>query len=225
MKKTMSIALITLGIILIIIGIITLNPKKENQVQPQIQIPSVQAEKEKTPTSGTPTSTLDNQIKEKKTEENQLTENEQKGQKFEEYVVTHFNKKNFTLKEWRSDKYIKGHYAKSNQYPDLELEFHLKNGTSETIVVECKYRKGFLEGKVSWCEPDQLERYRTFIEERNVPTFLIIGIGGSPDAPENVYIFNIAHMKGNIIYEKNLERYAHDPVKNFFYDQQKKQLR
>ena len=46
MKKTMSIALITLGIILIIIGIITLNQKKEIQVQPQIQIPSVQAEKE-----------------------------------------------------------------------------------------------------------------------------------------------------------------------------------
>ena len=51
-------------------------------------------------------------------------DNKVKGDNFEKFVVKKFDKKYFTIQEWRSDKYTDGIYAVSNHFPDLEVMFN-----------------------------------------------------------------------------------------------------
>ena len=69
----------------------------------------------------------DVQLQPKKQPISSDAENKQKGDDFEKFVVQRFDKKYFTLQEWRSDKYVDGVYAVSNHFPDLEINYKLGN--------------------------------------------------------------------------------------------------
>ena len=58
-----------------------------------------------------------------KIQQDDFDENKAKGDAFEKFVVKNFDRKYFTLQEWRSDKYVDGIYAVSNHFPDLEVTF------------------------------------------------------------------------------------------------------
>ena len=154
-------------------------------------------------------------------QQNSPSEAEQKGVDFEKYVIKKFSKKYFTLKEWRSDKYVDGHYAKSNTYPDIELEFRLGND-KYILAVECKYRSKLNEnGKLTWCDDAQLKRYQDYEKEFNIPVTIIIGIGGTPSSPDNIYCIPLKALKYNTCNEEYLSRFKHDRDRNFFYDTKK----
>ncbi len=157
--------------------------------------------------------------------DNDLTESEEKGRVFEEYVVSHFNKKYFTLKEWRSDKYYKGHYAKSNCYPDLEYEFSL-DGKVVSFAIECKWRSRFNNEWITWASDEQADFYRKFEKERKMPVFVMIGIGGTPSAPERVYAVPLRVLKLNRAKEDYIREYMRkDTKKKFFLDTENLLLR
>jgi uncharacterized tellurite resistance protein B-like protein len=56
--------------------------------------------------------------------EHEVLENssEEKGARFEKYVVHKFNLKYCKIKDWRGDKFAYGIYAESTKYPDIEIE-------------------------------------------------------------------------------------------------------
>ena len=225
--------LIVVGFICLVVGIVLyVNAPKTNKSTPyyttsqwevkedgkEDRTEEVKEEvKEKTTPQPVP-STVDTSV-------NEYDENREKGVAFEEYIVSRFSKKYFALKEWRGDKSSNGVYAESNTYPDMEYTFTL-HGETYNFAVECKWRARYnKENKVEWSYKEQLARYRQFAKDKNMPVFIVIGIGGTPSKPANVFVVPLASIKDVNLPKSWLENYRHDLSKNLFFDIPTKSLR
>lgn len=147
-------------------------------------------------------------------------ENKEKGYLFEKYTVDLFDKKWFKVKEWRSDKRShNGTFADSNKYPDMEIEFG-HDFDSIRFAVECKWRSSFYNGGVKWAERYQIDNYLDFQEQTDIRVFVVIGIGGSPDKPEQVYVAPLDEVERYpILFESYLQNYRrYNPQGRFFFN-------
>lgn len=195
--KTMGYILLAVGLILAFVGIkmIMSTPDQSKEIaeeKTEISEPSVAP------------SAIDN--------------NEQKGLDFEKWVIAHFPKQYYTLKEWRGDKYDNGTYAESTRYPDLELELNLKSGIQETFAIECKWRSNFKNDKIEWASEESIKIYNQFASDRGVAVFVVIGIGGEPSTPETVYAVPLRALKYPTVTRDYLEKFRRkDTNKDFFY--------
>ena len=194
--------LILLGTILISIGIWMLQKPKE-QKQP-VPIETIEL------------------LKSGPKEETQPS-NKEKGNAFEKFVVSKFNRNYFSIKQWQGDKFHEGRFAEANLHPDLLMEFHMKD-VSTQFAVECKWKSKLAEIHY-WAEERQIENYNTFMEETKVPVFVVLGFGGTASQPEEVYVFPLQNLKFgklNKSYMENFKRLEAD--KSFYFDLEKKKL-
>ena len=126
-----------------------------------------------------------------------------KGREFEEFVLELFDIKNgkYRLKEWRGDKTLGEVFPENNSYPDFLIE---EIETKRHVAVECKWRQKFNHiGMADLFSPEQLITYQDFSKERSLPVFIILGIGGSPCEPEDVYIVPLEKAASVQIPQKN----------------------
>ena len=143
-----------------------------------------------------------------------------KGSRFEAYVVTKFSRKYFRVLHWRGDKNINGVYAESDKNPDLEMEFRLGENRTR-FAVECKWRKQQFGEKscVSWAKKRQITNYNSYAVGRKIPVFVIIGVGGSPDDPEDVYIVPLTRLKYPYATMDYLQQFRRRNIhSDFFFD-------
>lgn len=129
--------------------------------------------------------------------------NKEKGNIFEACIANKFSKDYFTILDWRSDKYSNGTYAESITYPDFRLCFKSGNFEKE-FAVECKYRSDFYNNGVKWANEKQIENYKSYAAKYNIPVFIVIGVGGSPNYPDNVFIIPLKYIKYPFINNKFL---------------------
>lgn len=128
-----------------------------------------------------PYSTIYNRVK-------ALTMNDEllKGREFEDYVlelldIAHSDK--LTLKEWRGDKSLPGIYPESNSAPDFVFEYD-----GQPFAVECKWRNHLPKDiEKELLPPERLSSFQQFSTERRMPVYLLLGIGGLPNDPDNLY--------------------------------------
>ena len=160
-----------------------------------------------------------------------IQKNKEKGYLFERYVISLFegnnkpNKKYFEVADWTRDidEKTTGVRVKSNQNPDLTLCYNGK----EYFAVECKYRKGFYRSQerdgavLKWSYYDQMKRYQQFQKERNIPVFVVIGIGGEPNNPAKMYCLPLNEAKYPELFPSYLEKYERMPNKLFFWKNNK----
>lgn len=118
---------------------------------------------------------------------------EKMGRDFEQFVITRFDNREYRLIEWRSDKYIQGWGGpESSRAPDILME-HVASG--DRFSIECKFRSRASGNRLVWARPDQLESYREYEVAQKIPVYVAIGLGGSPSAPENLFIMKLERMK------------------------------
>jgi hypothetical protein len=155
-------------------------------------------------------------------------EPEEKGRKFEDWVVRKFNTKFFVLKEWRGDKSVVGISAQSSSDPDLVFEFGLREQKA-MFAVECKWRRSFTRGNkpgIEWATARQIDRYQDFQRRNGMPVFAVIGVGGEPDRPSELYVVPLDRLKYPFAAVEYLAKYRKpDLEKDFYYDAGKSQLR
>lgn len=158
----------------------------------------------------------------------QVLTSEEKGNAFEKWVVKRFSRDYFSIKEWRGDKYVDGIYAESTTNPDLEIEFRL-GAMRKMFAVECKWRAAFDQGDqpfIEWASERQIATYQEFAASRSIPVFVVIGIGGRPDDPENVYVVNLKNLKYPKATAEYLSRFRRSKKDgDFFFDDKKPDLR
>ena len=115
----------------------------------------------------------------------------EEGKQFERYVA-HLFKNYYTIEDWTqdiSDK-TKGFFVESNLNPDLTIRY---NYTQERFAVECKWRASSFysalhnEKAIQVASEEQLSRYQKFSENKGIPVFIVLGVGGTPDSPLEVY--------------------------------------
>jgi hypothetical protein len=146
-----------------------------------------------------------------------LTDSE-KGAEFEKYVVARFNQQFFKLINWRSDKFHNGVYALSNMDPDLHYRFQCKS-TALEFAVECKWRKGFFDGEIFWAKDYQIANYFSYQQKRKIPVYIIIGVGGIPSAPREVFIIPLKEILqcGTTVHFNILNQYRRNNADKYFY--------
>lgn len=153
----------------------------------------------------------------------------EKGRKFEEWVVKRFRRDLFSIKEWRGDKFVDGIYAESSTHPDLEIEFHLRD-VRERFAVECKWRGHWESGTkpfLNWATDQQIVTYKEFAQTRALPVFVVIGLGGQPDQPSEVFVVPLDRLRFANATEEYLDRFRRrgEVGQNFFFDPTLPQLR
>lgn len=123
-----------------------------------------------------------------------LTMNDEllKGREFEDYVLERFNileNDTLTLKEWRGDKSKPGIYPENNSTPDFVFDY---NGHS--FAIECKWRNHMPKdiGK-ELITPERQTIFQQFAVERQMPVFLILGIGGLPSDPDGLCLADLSN--------------------------------
>lgn len=214
MNSKMGYILIVLGLAIVVWGIIIVRkPQKKTET---IEINNEQTVKnEAKPTVN------------EKIQQDDFDENKAKGDAFEKFVVKNFDRKYFTLQEWRSDKYVDGIYAVSNHFPDLEVIFDFKaKGVKEAFAIECKWRKNYFKNGIEWAQNYQIKNYKEYAKKLNIPVFVVIGVGGEPEKPEELFIVPLSKMKSNTITKSELANYKKDiSDARFFWDYEKNKLR
>lgn len=227
---------IVAGLILLVSGIIMVvkpapstvvvykepNPEKQLSVQEQISTPLQEKPEEVHETKVVSAQTADPAETKNETEDNKA-----KGDAFEKFVVKKFNPKYFTLQEWRSDKYVDGTYAVSNHFPDLEVNFELKSkGIHDVLAIECKWRKNYYKDGIEWAKNYQMTNYKEYAAKLNIPVYVMIGVGGEPNQPEELFIVPLKKMASNTISKAALAQYKKDDTHSgLFWDSETKMLR
>ena len=120
-----------------------------------------------------------------------IPEEVMKGREFEDFVLELFDlneTKSYSLLEWRGDKSTGEISPKSNGYPDFVLEY--KEGKKKIkFSVECKWRvsipKRMTQPLIS---PEQIIRYQEYSNENGQKVFVVLGVGGEPSMPEELYL-------------------------------------
>lgn len=143
---------------------------------------------------------------------------EAKGQAFENWVVDRLSKDFHKLREWRGDKIsTQGTYAESNMRPDLEVEL-VMGGSRYLFAMECKWRQGF-NGERMDVKEWQLTRYKRFAQDRQMHVFLVLGVGGTPAAPAELYTIPLLELADGPLTMAILAPYRQPMTgKSFYYD-------
>lgn len=207
-----------LGIALVIAGIVGLNKEKGSDVD------SANNMGEDKPVASANTNTDSrgnvekNDADDKERYDDGLSDAERKGQAFELYVRDHFSHKDYSLVEHVNDKASHEHVTERSKYPDMVFR-HRASGTK--FAVECKYRTDWEWSsgipQIEWAEEHNIENYLQFADAQKMDVVVIIGLGGTPDSPSEVYATPLyALKKYTTARKKYLQQFKlADPKSNF----------
>ncbi len=134
---------------------------------------------------------------------------EKMGREFEEYIIKGFDRNEYKLLEWRSDKFIaEWGGPTSSRAPDLLME-HIPS--RERFAIECKYRSRAGYSGVLWARPDQIQNYRDYAATMKVPVYVAIGLGGTPKEPDAIYIIRLEKLRFQVASLEYLEKFRFPP--------------
>lgn len=138
-----------------------------------------------------------------------------KGHEFEKYIADKFNKKYFQMITTRSDKKFENHTPATNSDPDFEF---LYKGPPRPVnfAIECKWRSNYFNNTIELAKPHQFENYRNYQFRTGYPVFIIVGIGGLPSQPNDIYIVPLQEMDECVFTKEKLNRYYRHRKGNFF---------
>jgi len=141
---------------------------------------------------------------------------EWKGKRFEKFVIDKFDEKYFSIvEETHSWKTNRERYVESSMNPDYILRYKPLN---EEFAVECKYRSQVNpQGMLEWCKRYQLDRYKKFMETRKIPVFIVVGLGGDDDYPDDLFVLPLKDVKYPALYPSIYKAYSKNPQNNFFW--------
>ena len=84
---------------------------------------------------------------------------------------------------------LNGRYTEDCIYPDYKFR---DRSTGKEFWVECKYRSHRGErGAIDWTDQEHLQRYKRIRKESGLKTYILIGLGGRPDNPDELLFFDL----------------------------------
>lgn len=138
-----------------------------------------------------------------------------KGIDFERYIANLFDPRYFSLYNCTRDTSKNfGIRVESDSHPDLTMKY-IK--TEQLFSIECKFRSHPYNNAIQWARPDQIRNYQTFEYEHNIPTFVVIGLGGTPNRPERMFCLPIKKARYPELFLSTLEQYERPPERMFFW--------
>ena len=142
----------------------------------------------------------------------------EKGGEFEEYIKRLFNQRSFDVIKHRKSQLLDGFFDEDHRNPDLEMQLVFSRRKKFTFAVECKWRKAFKNGAITWARQENIFIYQNYQKNFNIPVFVAIGIGGEPSQPEKLFVTPLNQIADKIeLYEADLLPFNRRPERKFFY--------
>lgn len=117
-----------------------------------------------------------------------------KGREFEDYVIEELlhigcTDSDAKLIEWRSDKSLDGVFPETNRLPDLVISFKGK----KKVALECKWRRTLPRSTNNeLITKEKIGIFKQYSTENGIDVWYIIGVGGEPSAPEDLYLIPLS---------------------------------
>ncbi len=142
-------------------------------------------------------------------------ENLTKGKEFEKYVKTLFSPQHFIINDRNQKDLTKLRTkVKSDDNPDITIRY-IK--TLKLFSVECKFRSQIHNNSIHWASPNHIQNYQNYESMYKIPTFIVIGLGGTPTKPEKMFCLPLKKAKYPNLYISFLDQYERKPDKMFFW--------
>jgi len=150
--------------------------------------------------------------------EKQIAKKKEAKLEFEDFVDSLFKSEKFKTKALKREIAQSQHISSSHQsYPDFLVRY--SDGSKSTMfAVKCKWNPKLIQTH-SWKSPAKIQKLLLFEQETKTPLFVVLGFGGSPSAPEFVYLARLEKLKECMVklsYLFNFKRQVTD--KEFDFD-------
>lgn len=129
------------------------------------------------------------------------------GRAFEEYVIRLFPDTQWEIEDRSSDtsKRIGRRVTGDVSYDCIVRH----RPTSRRFIIQCKYRSRFFrqdgqEG-IEWAKPYQIRNYRNFQQTKGWPYLVIIGVGGRPRKPQQLFVLSLEQLGSPFIPKIDLQ--------------------
>lgn len=148
-----------------------------------------------------------------------LPEEVLKGREFEDFVLELFDineTKTYSLLEWRGDKSLGSISPASNKYPDFVFVYN-DYRCKRKFAVECKWRAS-IPRRLSkpLFIPEQITQYQKYATEKAVDVFIVLGVGGEPSMPEELYLIPLDDISQIQSKPSLLKQYKREVVDKWF---------
>lgn len=142
-----------------------------------------------------------------------LPEDVLKGREFEDYVLGLFHLHDgFILKEWQGDKTLGNICPENNRLPDLVFDYQGKG-----FAVECKWRAKLPYNiNRDLFATDKLAIYQHYSTDRSIPVFIVLGLGGEPSNPEQLYNIPLSEIPSVLSHVKSIARFLRPSIETPF---------
>ncbi|MEK9150167.1 MAG: hypothetical protein AAB267_09010 [Candidatus Desantisbacteria bacterium] len=139
------------------------------------------------------------------------------GVRFENYVQDLFSKEDWTIARTAGDLSRKlGRKVEQDSEPDFVMRHKKEN---RLFAIECKFRSNLWRGKeeygILWAPKYKIHNYNRFWEKEKIPVFVVIGLSGTPSAPEHLFLIPLPCLKHQFISENRLKKFERKPTDRF----------
>lgn len=142
-----------------------------------------------------------------------------KGREFEDFVLELFDLNEnslYSLLEWRSDKSMGEISPVSNTYPDFVIEYK-RGKIRKKFSVECKWRASISKTQnIPLFLPEQISRYQEYAREKKQNVVIVLGVGGEPSMPEDLYLIPVDSLQEVQSNPSLLKQYMREEVSKWF---------
>lgn len=217
-QKTIGKTLVAIGFLLIGSGFYTINAESKTMESPEPTATALAIEPEPAKMIEIPTSVVAEELSvvdnpEPTTTTNRVQSNVQKGQAFEEYVISKFDfsRKSLTLLS-RADN------STSATKPDLDIRL-TAGGKEYRFAAECVWRQNMPQESLDWCKEEKIEILKNYEKKKKAKVFIVVGIGGTPRKPAQLFIIPLDERPYANIYASVLQKYKVSTMDGkFFYE-------
>jgi hypothetical protein len=140
---------------------------------------------------------------------------------FESFVITLFDPLYFRYRRPKAERVFAGDVSQAETGPDFELEFHYK-GTHVKLAIKCIYYNNIGGPELKILDLGHHQACRRFEEEREMDVYYILGLGGTPDDPKELFLLPAKAVRSEYGSREALKPYRKSGM--FFYNSATRRL-
>jgi hypothetical protein len=104
----------------------------------------------------------------------------------------------------------------SNTYPDFVIEYK-RGKIRKKFSVECKWRASISKTQnIPLFLPEQISRYQEYAREKKQNVVIVLGVGGEPSMPEDLYLIPVDSLQEVQSNPSLLKQYMREEVSKWF---------
>ncbi len=134
---------------------------------------------------------------------------------FESFVLTLFDPLFFKCKRLKNEHVYAGKGGTAEKGPDFVIDYEQKD-THARFAIKCQYYANVAKNEVQLFTSERQRSFRQFEQDSDMDVYYVMGFGGSPDDPRELFFLPAKAVKGEYISKAALKQYSKSGM--FYYN-------